>query len=72
MDREFYAMQGELYTAEAFGHTGLPVPGRYVLVDHALTRMERGLVGALLVEGPANPDIFRNGDGTAPAGPIEH
>jgi hypothetical protein len=30
----------------------LPVPGRYVLVDHALTRMERGLVGALIVDGP--------------------
>ena len=162
VDREFYVMQGELYTAEAFGHTGLqefsvdkmlgehpyyfvfngavgalttehplraktgetiriyfgvggpnftssfhvigtifdrvysagsltsppltsvqtttvapggatvvdlslPVPGRFVLVDHALARMERGLVGALLVEGPANPDIFRDGDGSIPA-----
>jgi nitrite reductase (NO-forming) len=37
----------------------LDVPGNYTLVDHALARMERGLVGVLHVEGPANPDIFR-------------
>jgi nitrite reductase (NO-forming) len=35
------------------------VPGNYTLVDHALARMERGLVGVLHVEGPANPDIYR-------------
>ncbi len=34
------------------------VPGRYVLVDHALSRVERGLAGYLLVEGDAAPDIF--------------
>ncbi len=34
------------------------VPGNYVLVDHALSRMERGLVGMLHVEGPPNPEIF--------------
>lgn len=37
----------------------LEVPGRYILVDHALSRLERGLVGFLRVEGPANPDVFR-------------
>jgi nitrite reductase (NO-forming) len=36
----------------------LDVPGNYTLVDHALARMERGLVGVLHVEGPPNPDIF--------------
>ena len=36
------------------------VPGRYVLVDHALSRMERGLKGLLVVEGPARPEIFRS------------
>jgi nitrite reductase (NO-forming) len=36
----------------------LDVPGNYVLVDHALSRMERGLVGILHVEGAANPEIF--------------
>ena len=35
------------------------VPGRYVLVDHALTRMDRGLKGLLVVEGAPRPDIFR-------------
>lgn len=34
------------------------VPGRYLLVDHALSRVERGLVGYLEVEGPQNPEIF--------------
>jgi len=36
-------------------------PGHYVLVDHALSRLERGLVGMLHVEGTANPNIFREG-----------
>jgi nitrite reductase (NO-forming) len=34
------------------------VPGRYVLVDHALSRAERGLAGFLIVEGEEQPDIF--------------
>jgi nitrite reductase (NO-forming) len=34
------------------------VPGRFVLVDHALSRAERGLAGYLHVEGPENPDVF--------------
>lgn len=38
------------------------VPGTYVLVDHALSRLERGLVGYLHVEGEENPDIF-SGEG---------
>ncbi|MGB3272613.1 MAG: copper-containing nitrite reductase [Xanthobacteraceae bacterium] len=36
----------------------LDVPGSYTLVDHALSRAERGLVGVLVVEGEPNPDIF--------------
>jgi nitrite reductase (NO-forming) len=36
----------------------LEVPGRYILVDHALSRLERGLVGFLLVDGPSNPEVF--------------
>jgi nitrite reductase (NO-forming) len=31
----------------------LQVPGRYILVDHALARMQRGLAGYLVVQGPA-------------------
>ncbi len=37
----------------------LEVPGRYLLVDHALSRLERGLAGFLEVDGPENPDVFR-------------
>jgi len=39
----------------------LEVPGRYILVDHALSRLERGLVGFLIVEGDENPEVFRQG-----------
>jgi nitrite reductase (NO-forming) len=38
------------------------VPGNYILVDHALTRVERGLAGVLQVEGPENPDVFKDYD----------
>jgi len=34
------------------------VPGNYTVVDHALARLERGLVGVLSVEGPPNPEIY--------------
>nr|WP_283806074.1 copper-containing nitrite reductase [Bradyrhizobium sp. ORS 375] len=34
------------------------VPGTYTLVDHALARAERGLLGILHVQGPENPDIY--------------
>jgi nitrite reductase (NO-forming) len=34
------------------------VPGRYILVDHALSRLEKGLAGFLYVTGPANPAVF--------------
>ncbi len=36
----------------------LEVPGRYILVDHALSRLERGLVGFLYAEGEDAPEIF--------------
>ncbi|MGN6488946.1 MAG: copper-containing nitrite reductase [Devosia sp.] len=35
------------------------VPGRFVLVDHALSRAERGLAGYLIVEGEEQPDIMQ-------------
>ncbi|ABS62632.1 nitrite reductase, copper-containing [Parvibaculum lavamentivorans DS-1] len=38
------------------------VPGRYLLVDHALSRLERGLVAMIEVEGPADTAIFNTGD----------
>lgn len=34
------------------------VPGRYILVDHSLARLEKGLAGYLYVEGDPQPDIF--------------
>jgi nitrite reductase (NO-forming) len=36
----------------------LEVPGNFILVDHALSRLQRGLAGYLVVEGEANPEIF--------------
>jgi nitrite reductase (NO-forming) len=36
----------------------LKVPGRYILVDHSLSRLERGLAGFLVVEGDANPAVL--------------
>ncbi|MGH6851938.1 MAG: hypothetical protein ACREDJ_01825, partial [Methylocella sp.] len=45
----------------------LPVPGRFLLVDHAFTRMERGLAGALIVDGPPAPEIYHAGDGSKAA-----
>ena len=38
----------------------LEVPGKFILVDHALSRAERGLVGILDVEGPENPEVFQS------------
>jgi nitrite reductase (NO-forming) len=35
--------------------------GRYVLVDHALSRLERGLVGFLIVDGPHDDAIMHAG-----------
>ena len=34
------------------------VPGRYILVDHALSRLEKGLAGFLYVNGKENPEVF--------------
>ena len=36
----------------------LEIPGRYILVDHALARLQRGLAGFLVVEGPEDPEIY--------------
>ncbi len=43
----------------------LEVPGNFVLVDHALSRLQRGLVGLLIVDGEPNVDIY---DGTPSPG----
>jgi nitrite reductase (NO-forming) len=45
----------------------LDVPGRYILVDHALSRMQRGLAGFLYAEGDPNPEIYQ-GEETSGSG----
>ena len=35
-------------------------PGKYILVDHALSRAEKGLVGILTVNGEADSEIFHS------------
>lgn len=39
----------------------LEVPGTFILVDHALSRAEKGLVGFLQVEGQDNLGVYREG-----------
>ncbi len=50
----------------------LEVPGKYMLVDHALTRVERGLAGVLDVTGPDNPDLFKDHDPARSAQSLSH
>ncbi len=38
---------------------GLQVPGKYILVDHALARMDKGAWGVLQVEGEKNEAILK-------------
>jgi nitrite reductase (NO-forming) len=45
----------------------LEVPGRYILVDHALARLQRGLAGFLIAEGSENHEII-NGTPTGGSG----
>jgi nitrite reductase (NO-forming) len=40
----------------------LEVPGNYILVDHALSRVNKGLAGILKVDGPENPAVFKDYD----------
>lgn len=42
----------------------LHVPGKYILADHALARMEKGLVGFLEVSGEPQAQICRAGAAT--------
>ena len=35
------------------------VPGTYILVDHTLSRLDRGAAGLLVVEGAEHPEIFQ-------------
>lgn len=44
----------------------LDYPGRYILVDHALSRLEKGLVGFLDATGDADPRIFESKEAVDP------
>ena len=46
-------------------------PGKYLLVDHALSRVGKGLAGVLEVTGAADPAVYQP-MGTAPAGLFDH
>ena len=43
------------------------VPGSYIVVDHALSRVDRGGAAMIEVAGPAAPDIFRTPEGAPTA-----
>jgi nitrite reductase (NO-forming) len=36
------------------------IPGTYILVDHSLSRLQKGAAGYLDVEGPPNPRVFQS------------
>ena len=38
------------------------VPGNYMLVDHSLSRMERGLAATLKIEGEPNIALYKDFD----------
>jgi nitrite reductase (NO-forming) len=48
------------------------VAGTYMLVDHALSRAARGLIGQLVVEGEEQPEVFRAHDAPAEMSAMEH
>jgi nitrite reductase (NO-forming) len=50
----------------------LEVPGKFMLVDHALSRVERGLAGVLEVTGPENPSVFKDHDPVKSAKSMSH
>lgn len=45
----------------------LDVPGNYTLVDHALSRAEKGLAGILTVTGDEDPSIFQSDEPIDPS-----
>lgn len=48
------------------------VPGNYILVDHALSRVEKGLAGILKVDGPENAAVFKDHDPARSAQAVGH
>jgi nitrite reductase (NO-forming) len=50
----------------------LNVPGKFMLVDHALSRVARGLAGILDVTGPDNPNVYHDSDPARSAHSMSH
>ena len=50
----------------------LDVPGKFMLVDHALTRVQRGLAGVLEVTGPDDHNVFKDNDPAKSALSMSH
>ena len=44
----------------------VPVPGTYTLVDHSLSRTEKGCVGFLNVTGDPRPDLYHSDEPATP------
>lgn len=51
--------------AAAIAEITFPVPGTYTIVDHALTRVERGAAALIVVSGPPAPDVFKAPPGSS-------
>ena len=50
----------------AIAEFAVEVPGKYILVDHALSRLERGAWGIIEAFGDSNPDVFQgSADGSS-------
>ena len=43
-------------------------PGHYIMVDHALSRVEKGVAGILTVKGEADHSIFHSAETPTPMG----
>jgi nitrite reductase (NO-forming) len=50
----------------------LKVPGKFMIVDHALSRIERGLTGMLLVDGAPVAELYKDHDPVRSAMVMSH
>jgi nitrite reductase (NO-forming) len=48
-------------TTRAIAEVNLDLPGRYLMVDHSISRaMDKGALGGLVVTGEPRPDLFKS------------
>jgi nitrite reductase (NO-forming) len=65
LDREFYIMQGELYTAQPFGTQGdQEMDYEKLISERPEYFLFNGSVGALIVDGPMDDEIMHQGPAT--------